>query len=119
MANGQIHVAVFLIAAAVLSRAVLFGADDMRGERGTQHRKVEVKSRPGAGGPNTQKIEATDNGYKFVTDGVNAQGQKTHDELPSRLTGKDARTNPMVDGKPHPMGRAQCRRGRSMTLQSS
>jgi hypothetical protein len=105
MASRKFHVGVFLIAAAVLSRAVLFGADDMRaGTWKLNIAKSKYSPGPPPKGPNTQKIEATANGYKMVTDGVNAQGQKTHDEYTLTLDGKDIRTNPMVDGKPAPNG---------------
>jgi len=41
---------------------------------------------------------------KTVADGVNAKGQKTHNEWTLRYDGKDYPQNPTVDGKPSPDG---------------
>ena len=49
-------------------------------------------------GPNTQKIEAVENGVKLTADGVNAQGQKTHVEFTVKLDGKDHPFTSLVDG---------------------
>jgi hypothetical protein len=96
---------VLLVAAAVVTSVVVSGADDARaGTWKLNIAKSKYSPGPPPMGPNTQKIEAVANGYKFVTDGVNAQGQKTHDEFTITLDGKDVHTNPMVDGKPAPNG---------------
>lgn len=47
-------------------------------------------------GPNTSKIESAPGGLKFTNDGVNAEGQKTHNEWSGKFDGKD---NP-VKGDP-------------------
>src|SRR5438552_7362767 len=51
---------------------------------------------------NTIKFEAVEGGIKLVADGVDSQGKKTHNEYTAKFDGKDARTKPMLDGKPNP-----------------
>jgi len=40
-------------------------------------------------GPNTGKIDAIEGGLKFTNDGVNAEGEPTHDEWSGKFDGKD------------------------------
>src|SRR5262244_4279858 len=40
-------------------------------------------------GPNTSKIDAIKDGLKFTNDGVNAEGNPTHDEWSGKFDGKD------------------------------
>jgi hypothetical protein len=68
----------------------------------TEHRKIEVQPWARPKGPNTQKIEAVENGSKLVADGVNAQGQRTHNEFTVKFDGKDYPQHPTIDGKPNP-----------------
>jgi hypothetical protein len=52
---------------------------------------------------NTTRYEVTKDGFKAVSDGVNAQGQTTHTEYTCRFDGRDCpyQVN-TVDGKPNP-----------------
>ena len=91
-----------LVAALALS-AVVYGADMFAGTW-----KVNVaKSKYSPGPPpksNMQTITAVDGGMKVVTDGVNSEGKKTHNEYTVKFAGKDYPEKLMLDGKPNPDG---------------
>jgi hypothetical protein len=50
--------------------------------------------------PTIAKIEAVEGGTKIVTDGVNAEGQKTHSEVTITFDGKRDFRTATVNGKP-------------------
>jgi len=52
----------------------------------------------------TRTHTAVDGGIKVVTDGVNSEGKKTHNEYTVKFDGKDYAEKPMIDGKPNPDG---------------
>jgi hypothetical protein len=104
MSTRTVRVGVLLIAAAALSSAVMSAADARAGTWKLNIEKSKYSSGPPPQGPNTQKIETVDNGIKVVADGVNAQGQKTHNEYTVTFDGKDYPQKPMLDGKPAPNG---------------
>ena len=92
-----------LVAALALSATVVYGADMFAGTW-----KVNVTKSKYSPGPapksNMQKIDAVDNGMKVVTDGVNSEGKKTHNEYTVKFDGKDSPEKPTLDGKPNPDG---------------
>ena len=92
-----------LVAVLALSATIVYGADMFSGTW-----KVNVaKSKYSPGPPpksNTQVITAVDGGMKVVTDGVNNEGKKTHNEYTVKFDGKDYPEKPMLDGKPNPNG---------------
>lgn len=94
--------AVLLLAAVALSIVRVSAGDPLAGTWKTNIEKSKYSPGPPPKGPNTQKIEAVENGMKTVADGVNAKGQKTHNEYTLRYDGKDYPQNPTVDGKPAP-----------------
>jgi hypothetical protein len=94
--------AVLLLAAAALSTVQVSAGDPRVGTWKTNIEKSTYSPGPPPKGPNTQKIEAVENGVKVVADGVNAKGQKTHNEYTLKYDGKDYPQNPTLDGKPSP-----------------
>jgi hypothetical protein len=52
----------------------------------------------------TTILSSVDGGLKFIVDGVNAEGRKTHSEYMFRFDGRDYPQKPMLDGKPDPTG---------------
>ena len=94
--------AVLLLAVVALSTVQVSAGDPLVGTWKTNIEKSKYSPGPPPKGPNTQKIEAVENGIKMVADGVNAKGQKTHNEYTLRYDGKDYPQNPTVDGKPSP-----------------
>ena len=92
-----------LVAVLAMSATIVYGADMFSGTW-----KVNVaKSKYSPGPPpksNTQVITAVDGGMKVVTDGVNNEGKKTHNEYTVKFDGKDYPEKPMLDGKPNPNG---------------
>jgi len=94
--------AILLLAAVALSTVRVSAGDPLVGTWKTNIEKSKYSPGPPPKGPNTQKIEAVENGMKTVADGVNAKGQKTHNEYTLRYDGKDYPQNPTVDGKPAP-----------------
>ncbi len=91
-----------LPAVLALSVTAVSGADGISGTWKLNIAKSQYSPGPAPKGPNIQKIEAVDNGIKVVADGVNAQGQKTHNEWTAKFDGKDYAQKPMLDGKPNP-----------------
>ena len=49
----------------------------------------------------TTKFEAAQDGVKTVTDGVDAQGRKTHTEYTAKFDGKDYTWKGTIDGRPN------------------
>ena len=98
----RVAVSAVLLAAVALSTVQLSAGDPLVGMWKTNIEKSKYSPGPPPKGPNTQKIEAVENGMKTVSDGVNAKGQKTHNEWTLRYDGKDYPQNPTVDGKPSP-----------------
>ena len=94
--------AVLLLAVVALSTVQVSAGDPLVGTWKTNIEKSKYSPGPPPKGPNTQKIEAVENGIKMVADGVNAKGQKTHNEYTLRYDGKDYPQNPTVDEKPSP-----------------
>src|SRR5258708_2026763 len=52
----------------------------------------------------TTFIDPVAGGMKVVTDGMNTEGKKTHNEYTVKFDGKDSAEHPMVDGKANPNG---------------
>jgi hypothetical protein len=96
--------AVLLLAMAALSAARVSAADMRAGNWKLNLAKSKYSPGPPPKGPNSQKIEAVENGSKLVADGVNAQGQKTHNEYTVKYDGKDYPQHPTIDGKPDANG---------------
>ena len=96
--------AVLLLAIVALSAARVSAADMRAGTWKLNIAKSKYSPGPPPKGPNTQRIEAVENGSKLVADGVNAQGQKTHNEYTVKYDGKDYPQHPTIDGKPDPNG---------------
>jgi hypothetical protein len=94
--------AVLLLAVVALSTVRVSAGDPLVGTWKLNIEKSKYSPGPPPTGPNTQKIEAVENGIKMVSDGVNAKGQKTHSEYTMRYDGKDYPQNPTVDGKRPP-----------------
>ena len=94
--------AVLLLAAVALSTVRVSAGDPLVGTWKTNIEKSKYSPGPPPKGANTQKIEAVENGMKMVADGVNAKGQKTHNQYTLRYDGKDYPQNPTVDGTPAP-----------------
>src|SRR5215813_12040251 len=92
-----------LVAAVTISTAIAYGADMFSGNWKLNVAKSKFSPGPGPKN-NMQKIDATDGGFKLVTDGENAEGKKTHNEYTVKFDGKDYPEHPMVDGKPNPNG---------------
>ena len=94
---------IVLVAVLALTLTLVYGADMFSGTW-----KVNLaKSKYNPGPPpksNMQKIDAVDGGMKVVTDGVNSEGKKTHNEYTVKFDGKDNPEHPMLDGKPNPNG---------------
>jgi len=91
--------AVLILAAAALSTVHVSAEDPLVGTWKTNIEKSKYSPGPPPKGPNTQKIEAVENGLRIVADGVNAKGEKTHNEYTLKYDGKDYPQNPTVDGK--------------------
>ena len=94
--------AVLLLAVVALLTAQKPAGDLRAGTWRVNIAKSKYSPGPPPTGPNTQKIEAVENGIKMVADGVNAKGQKTHNEYTVRYDGKDYPQQPTLDGKPGP-----------------
>lgn len=94
--------AVLLLAVVALLTARVSAGDPRAGTWKLNIAKSKYSPGPPPTGPNTQKIEAVENGIKMVADGVNAKGQKTHNEYTVKYDGKDYPSHPMLDGKPDP-----------------
>ena len=92
-----------LVAVLALSATLVYGADMFSGTW-----KVNVAKSKYSPGPrpksNMQTITAVDGGMKVLTDGVNNEGKKTHNEYTVKFDGKDYPEKPMLDGKPNPNG---------------
>ena len=95
--------ALVLAVALAMTATIVYAADMFSGTW-----KVNVaKSKYSPGPPpqnNMQKIDASDGGIKVVTDGVNSEGKKTHNEYTVKFDGNDYPEHPMLDGKPNPNG---------------
>jgi hypothetical protein len=96
-------ISLVLVAALALSATIVYGADMFSGTW-----KVNVaKSKYSPGPPpksNMQKIDPVAGGMKVVTDGMNSDGKKTHNEYTVKFDGKGYAEHPMLDGKPNPNG---------------
>ena len=91
-----------LVAALALS-AVVHGADMFSGTWKLNLAKSKFNPGPGPKS-NMQKIDPVAGGMKVVTDGMNAEGKKAHNEYTVKFDGKDYAEHPMVDGKANPNG---------------
>jgi hypothetical protein len=93
----------FVLIAAFAMTSIVFAADLMSGTW-----KINVAKSKFSPGPapksGTRTNTAVDGGMKVVTDGVNSEGKKTHNEYTVKFDGKDYPEKPMVDGKPNPDG---------------
>jgi hypothetical protein len=99
----RVTVSAVLLLAVVAFLTARVSAGDLRaGTWKVNIQKSKYSPGPPPTGPNIQKIEAVENGIKMVADGVNAKGQKTHNEYTVRYDGKDYPAHPMLDGKPDP-----------------
>ena len=91
-----------LVAALALSAAA-YGADMFSGTWKLNLAKSKFNPGPGPKS-NMQKIDPVAGGMKVVTDGMNTEGKKTHNEYTVKFDGKDSAEHPMVDGKANPNG---------------
>ena len=66
-----------------------FAADVFSGNWKVNLAKSKYDPGPPPKGPNFSKIEAMAGGLKFTNDGVNAEGNPTHDEWSGKFDGKD------------------------------
>jgi hypothetical protein len=98
----RVAVSAVLLLALALATVRVSAGDPLVGTWKANLEKSKYSPGPPPKGPTTQKIEAVENGVKMVADGVNAKGQKTHNEYTLRYDGKDYPQNPTVDGKPSP-----------------
>src|SRR4030095_11545258 len=93
----------FVLIAAFAMTSIVFAADLMSGTW-----KINVAKSKFSPGPapksGTRTNTAVDGGMKVVTDGVNSEGKKTHNEYTVKFDGKDYPEKPMIDGKPNPDG---------------
>jgi hypothetical protein len=94
--------AILLLAVVALSTVRVSAGDPRVGTWKLNIEKSKFSPGPPPKGPNTQKIEAVENGVKMVADGVNAKGQKTHNEYTVSYDGKEYPQHPTLDGKPIP-----------------
>ena len=53
-------------------------------------------------GPNFTRIESVQDGFKFVSDGVDGKGRKTHGEYTATFDGRDSFYTQVVDGQADP-----------------
>jgi hypothetical protein len=101
MKTRTIISATVLVVALGLTATLALGADMFSGTW-----KINVAKSKFSPGPapksGTQSIKATADGMQVVTDGVNSEGKKTHNEYSVKFDGKDYPEKPMVDGKPNP-----------------
>jgi len=101
----RVAICTVLLLAVVALSAARVSAEDMRaGTWKLNIAKSKFSPGPPPKGPNTQKIESVENGSQLVADGVNAQGQKTHNEYTVKYDGKDYPQHPTIDGMPDPNG---------------
>ena len=89
-----------LILALVAAQAV-FGADMLSGTWKLNLAKSKYNPANLAPKSGSTKIEATADGVKVTTDGVDSQGRKTHTEYTAKFDGKDVTIKSTVDGKPN------------------
>jgi hypothetical protein len=90
-----------LLALLVLFSVTAMGADLLSGTWKLNVAKSKFSPGPGPQS-NTVKIESAGDGIKFVADGVDSQGKKTHNEYNAKFDGKDSPMKPTLDGKPNP-----------------
>jgi hypothetical protein len=103
MRSRRLVFSLVCVAALALSATIVRGADTFAGTWILNPAKSKFSPGPGPKS-NTQKIESVADGMKVVTDGVNAEGKKTHNEYTVKFDGQDSPEHPMVDGKPNPNG---------------
>ena len=96
-------VSLVCVAALALSATIVYGADNFSGTWKLNPAKSKFSPGPGPRS-NMQKIDPVAGGMKVVTDGMNAEGKKTHNEYTVKFDGKDVAEHPMVDGKPNTNG---------------
>jgi len=92
-----------LVLVAALAPAAVYGADMFSGTWKLNLAKSKFNPGPGPKS-NMQKIDPVAGGMKVVTDGMNTEGKKTHNEYTVKFDGKDSAEHPMVDGKANPNG---------------
>ena len=78
----RVAVSAVLLLAVALATVRVSAGDPLVGTWKANIEKSKYSPGPPPKGPNTQKIEAVENGIKTVADGVNAKGQKTHNGTP-------------------------------------
>ena len=103
MRRRPLSISIGLVALLALSVTLVYGADMFAGAWKVNVAKSKFSPGPGPKS-NMQKIDAVDGGMKVVTDGVNSEDKKTHNEYTVKFDGKDYPEKPMVDGKPNPNG---------------
>lgn len=83
--------------------SVVVGADMFSGTWRMNVAKSKFSPGP-APRSGTTILSSVDGGLKFIVDGVNAEGKKTHSEYTFQFDGRDYPQKPMLDGKPDPTG---------------
>jgi hypothetical protein len=93
-----------LVAALIVSTRVAFGADIFSGLWKLNIEKSHFSPGPilRPRGPNFTEIDSVSNGFTFVSDGVDANGRKTHGDYTGTLDGKILRYTQIVDGPKDP-----------------
>lgn len=94
--------AVLVVSAVFVFAQMTFGADMLSGTWKLNLAKSKYTPANLAPKSGTTKFEATQDGVKTVTDGVDSQGRKTHSEYTAKFDGKDVPWKGTIDGKPSP-----------------
>jgi len=92
-----------LVSVVALLSGVVDGADMFSGTWKLNAAKSKYSPGP-APVSGTTILSTVDGGLKFVVDGVNAAGKKTHSDYTFKFDGRDYPQKPMLDGKLDPEG---------------
>ena len=105
MSRRTDSVVVSLVALSIIAllSSVVVGADMFSGTWKLNVAKSKYSPGP-APASGTTILSAVDGGLKFIVDGANADGKKTHSEYTFKFDGKDYPQKPMLDGKIDPTG---------------
>jgi histidinol dehydrogenase len=90
------------VAAVLVFAQMTFAADMLSGTWKLNLAKSKYSPANLAPKSGTTKFEATQDGVKTVTDGVDSQGRKTHTEYTAKFDGKDSPWKGTIDGRPNP-----------------
>jgi hypothetical protein len=101
--NSKLTLSLALTVVFTLFATAAFGADLFSGTWKVNMSKSEYNPGPPPQSGIT-KIEATDNGFKLIADGVNSDGSKTHTEFTVKFDDSDYPNKSILDGKSDPNG---------------